>query len=338
MIEQSRIRKLLNHINEFGNYTLSTITGGKNNRAFLLDTEGNRYFLKEYFQDKHDTRDRLTCEYAFCTFAKSNDINSIAKPFACDPRMGLGLYEFIDGVNCNFVHATHQRIHEAAEFIKRINEHKLSSSAQKLGSASEACFSIEDHLRCVTSRVHRLTQIQPSTSVDRQAVEFSKESLNSSIRKIEENFSAADLLSEIPKEQYSLSPSDFGFHNMLIDTEGDLRFFDFEYAGWDDPAKMFCDFFCQPQIPISIDWMDTFIDVALSEEIFKDSVRYRTKLLYPLYRIKWCCIILNEFLPDGDRRRAFSNHADLVEDLKITKLNSAENYLNNSPMPIGKVI
>src|SRR5690606_1492036 len=39
-----------------------------------------------------------------------------------------------------------------------------------------------------------------------------------------------------------LSPSDFGFHNMLRRDDGSLAFIDFEYFGWDDPAKLAADF------------------------------------------------------------------------------------------------
>jgi hypothetical protein len=29
-------------------------------------------------------------------------------------------------------------------------------------------------------------------------------------------------------------------------------------------------------------------------------------LLFPVYQLKWCCIVLNEFLPAGKARREFS--------------------------------
>ena len=32
----------------------------------------------------------------------------------------------------------------------------------------------------------------------------------------------------------------------------------------------------------------------------------RISLLRPVYRIKWCCIMLNDFLPAGSRRRSFA--------------------------------
>ena len=42
-----------------------------------------------------------------------------------------------------------------------------------------------------------------------------------------------------------MSPSDFGFHN-VIKKDDFLYFIDFEYAGLDDPVKLICDFYCQP--------------------------------------------------------------------------------------------
>ena len=41
--------------------------------------------------------------------------------------------------------------------------------------------------------------------------------------------------------QRALSPSDFGLHNALRGQDGQLRFVDFEYFGWDDPVKLVSD-------------------------------------------------------------------------------------------------
>ena len=66
------------------------------------------------------------------------------------------------------------------------------------------------------------------------------------------------LKNNIIKESYKkiliknliLSPSDFGFHNSLF-RNNKLFFFDFEYAGWDDPIKLMCDFILNPDYKIS---------------------------------------------------------------------------------------
>ena len=51
----------------------------------------------------------------------------------------------------------------------------------------------------------------------------------------------------------SLSPSDFGFHNALLEADGRLTFVDFEYFGWDDPVKIVADVMLHPGMGLSAD-------------------------------------------------------------------------------------
>ena len=98
-----------------------------------------------------------------------------------------------------------------------------------------------------------------------------------------------------------LSPSDFGFHNALVDETGRLSFLDFEYAGRDDPAKLVSDFFCQPEIPVPLRYHAGFV-ARLAEGLELDEAgRARCRMLLDAYRVKWTCIILNDFLPLGRR-------------------------------------
>jgi hypothetical protein len=87
---------------------------------------------------------------------------------------------------------------------------------------------------------------------------------------------------------------------------GRLRFFDFEYAGWDDPAKLLCDFRCQVELPVPPPLWQEFLVKILELLPHADRVAWRVKWLLPVYQLKWCCIVLNEFLPEGQARRRFS--------------------------------
>jgi hypothetical protein len=113
------------------------------------------------------------------------------------------------------------------------------------------------------------------------------------------------LADELPADRRIVSPSDFGFHNALVEAGGGVRFFDFEYAGWDDPAKTLCDFFCQIAVPVPADWSSEFA-AAVEELPEAGGVRQRATWLMPVYRLKWCCIVLNPLVAEGRRRRAFS--------------------------------
>jgi hypothetical protein len=318
-------------IGETEPYTLTEIHGGFNNRSFRVDTGEKRYLLKKYFRDGQDSRDRLGAEYGFCKFASTLGVGGVAKPYACNADEGIGLYEFIEGVDCRPEDVTHQRVLEAANFYKRLNEHRDCLAAKKLGKASESCFSIEEHLRCVSQRVTQLAAIPTDNPLDQRAVRFAQESLATRVREVEEAYSRIGLPGPVGINEYSLSPSDFGFHNMLIYHGGSLRFVDFEYAGWDDPAKMVADFFCQPRIPVPVGWMNAFVEEAIGGQTWADGAMQRIQLLYPLYRVKWCCIIMNEFLPEGNRRRAFSTNQTTLEERKLAKLEVANNYLANTP-------
>src|SRR5262249_28106137 len=123
-------------------------------------------------------------------------------------------------------------------------------------------------------------------------------------RRAEELGMAAD--EEIRAADRCLSPSDFGFHNALLGADRRLRFLDFEDAAWDDPAKLICDFFCQPAVPAPREEYERFaagVTADLSDPAWH---RARAALLLPAYRVKWCCILLNDFLSAGARRRRFA--------------------------------
>tara|TARA_B100000963_G_C22637527_1_gene678413 strand:- start:1059 stop:2090 length:1032 start_codon:yes stop_codon:yes gene_type:complete len=331
MVAEFSILNLLASIGEAEPFTVTEVPGGFNNRVFRLDTGETRYLLKEYFRNGKDSRDRLGTEYGFCKFASTLGVDGVAKPYACDTNEGIGLYEFIEGVDCCSEDVTLQRVLEAANFYKRLNELRGYPAAKCLAKASEACFSIKEHTECVSKRVMRLASIPTDDTLNRRALHFVKESLVKRLREIKVAYKKNKFFERLGTEEYSLSPSDFGFHNMLIDSENDLRFVDFEYAGWDDPAKMITDFFCQPRISVPFEWMDDFAGEAIGGQPWADTAMRRVKILYPLYRVKWCCIIMNEFLPEGNRRRDFSANYEVSKTLKLAKLEAAENYFTKTP-------
>src|SRR5262249_22829926 len=115
---------------------------------------------------------------------------------------------------------------------------------------------------------------------------------------------------ELCRSDRRVSPSDFGFHNALLGPDGTMKFIDFEYAGWDDPAKTICDFFCQPERPVPMEFWGLFHEAIARHIGDPDRLRRRVELLLPVYRLKWCCIMLNEFLPAGSQRRRFAGGDD----------------------------
>ena len=189
---------------------------------------------------------------------------------------------------------------------------------------------MHDHLDCVNRRISRLLQIDKELEIDRSAYHFIRyeliplwEKVQTGIlnQKIKGFFKIDDTLAE---RDICISPSDFGFHNAIETDQGKLIFIDFEYAGRDDPVKMICDFFCQPEVPIPHSYLPMFSTRVL-ERFDNSNLHYhRLKMLLPVHTIKWCCIILNEFLPVGRARRMFAHQDINIDEIKQKQLEKAK--------------
>ena len=148
----------------------------------------------------------------------------------------------------------------------------------------------------------------------------------------------SDWTTSWPRRDRCVSPSDFGFHNALLGTDGTLKFIDFEYAGWDDPAKTICDFFCQPELPVPKSCQALFHDEIADLMEPPGRFRLRVELLLPVYRLKWCCIMLNDFLPAGnDRRRFAGTIADAEQKWRqLEKARQAAEQVTNETQSVAQ--
>lgn len=307
---------------------LERLPGGGNNRVYRVETGHGRALLKEYFRHEDDPRDRLAAERAFAGFAWEQGIRALPRPLAYDPLAGLGLCEFVDGRRLLSGEVTAAHVGEAAAFLAAVNRNRGERGAATLPTASEACFSTADHLACVDRRLNRLGTIEPESAAHRQAAGLVSGRLQPLWERVHRQVVAAvaanALLDDrLPAAGRILSPSDFGFHNCIATSAG-LRFIDFEYAGWDDPAKTVCDFFCQPAVPVPREYGPAFLEAVAGWADTVGNIRGRVALLLPVYELKWCCIMLNEFLPVGDTRRAFARADERLETLRAEQLQKVE--------------
>lgn len=313
---------------------VSRLPGGGNNRVHRLDTAAGPLLLKEYFQHPDDPRDRLAAELAFSGFAWSQGLRMLPQPLTSDPLHRLGLFEFIVGHRLSPAEVTADHVQQAGEFFRAVNARRHAPEAARLPAAAEACFSLTDHSSCVTRRLARLDTIEPVSALHREAADLVHRRLRPLWRDLEAGLTSAaadcSLQMDAPLTTSSrrLSPSDFGFHNALLCADGRLRFLDFEYAGWDDPAKAVCDFFCQPAVPVRREHWEAFLTAAMDSPELTADLRQRAALLLPAYEVKWCCIMLNEFLPLGDSRRAFAGAGESPDVRQAAQLRKVEAVLS----------
>ena len=324
---------------------LTPLSGGKNNRVYRVDLVGGpirRVIAKRYFRHPGDTRDRLGAEWAFLAHAWAIGVRDIPQPLTHDPDTGMSLFGFAEGALMAPEEVTSAHVARATRFVLAVNAGFREDHPADRRAGSEACFSIDDHLRRVDTRLDRLSAIDPRAPLGGQARRFVDEHLAPAWRSLQARTLAraarAGLAPDrtIGKDEIILSPSDFGFHNVLhhpADNVGpdQLTFIDFEYAGLDDPAKLIGDFFACPRIPTPPELFEMVADMLYRDLGLPEAARARMALLRDVYRIKWACIVLNEFLPYEEARRAFSDteHDATRTAKRATQLDKAERLLGD---------
>lgn len=312
----------------------SPVSGGANNRVYCANTVNEKVLLKLYFQSEGDGRDRLRGEHCFYGLAEKNGLDSVPRVLGWDIEQRLAIFEFIEGRKLDAAEVTADHVRAAARFVASTNEaldEIVSFKDEPI--ASEASFSFDQHLATVQARVDKLKSLPVHDDLDADALSWINQELAPAWLRVRHK--AAALASELPlgganvlsESQRWISPSDFGFHNALLEDNRVLKFFDFEYAGWDDPAKLVADFFCQPAVPVPLALWDEFIGGLSACSRWQPEAAHRARLLLPVYRIKWCCIMMNEFLAQEARRRYFSSPK--MEDRRVLQFSKARASLEH---------
>jgi len=309
------------------------LQGGANNRVYRLAlADGETRVLKSYFTDPGDPRDRFQAESDFYRLTEKARSRQVPRACGWDPEARLGLFEHIAGRPLSGPEEAEQGIGAALALLEEVNALRSSEEARRTKAASEACFCWKDHLDLIGRRIGRLRSIEPEDDADREAVRFIESRLVPAWQAIHDQIAGTlppDARDRpLPWEDRCLSPSDFGFHNALRRADGSLCFFDFEYAGWDDPAKLIGDFFSQPRVPVPAAHFDRFLQHLRNLVPGADALEERARALQPAYRIKWCAIALNEFTPQGKIRRAYARFSpSLAAAHKLHQLDVARKIL-----------
>lgn len=289
------------------------IGGGRNSRIFKLTlADGPPLALKAYFRHPGDNRDRLRTEFGAFEFLWRHGVRNVPQPVAADPARSWAAYEFIEGERIEPGRAGAGELAAALDLAAQLRELSRNPASRGLGAASEAFFSVAEILENIRARLERLRAVEPQDEPGLALRDFLQGEL-APMLEAASRWSAARLAAagqtlaqQLDWSERTLSPSDFGFHNALRRPDGRVIFLDFEYFGWDDPAKMMSDFLLHPAMELSAELKRQFAGGLLRRFGDWPWLGARLEAVYPLFGLKWCLILLNEFLPEALRRREFA--------------------------------
>ncbi|MEQ9638566.1 MAG: aminoglycoside phosphotransferase family protein [Alphaproteobacteria bacterium] len=283
---------------------------GGNNRIYLIDAGTTCYALKHYPRQASDTRDRLGTEHGAIALLHRAGFTDVPAPIARSDADGAALYEWIDGAPADEV--GEPEIDAALDLLRRLVELSDNGAGEAFGPASAACFSAAEVLSQIQQRFDRLgREVTAPLPALRAFLDDDFAPVHHILADDAEHRlhrAGVPLDGKLAPAQRLLSPSDFGFHNVLRRPDGGYAFVDLEYFGWDDPAKLVSDFLEHPGHDLDSAMASRFAAGASALFAARDPhFTERLAALRRLFGLIWCLILLNEFLPASQARRGLDD-------------------------------
>jgi hypothetical protein len=272
---------------------------GRNSGVYRIRQGGTSYALKQYPPRRPGERDRAAIELAALRFMVAHGIGSVPLPYAAHSEGGYALIEWIDGAAVTA--PGDADIAAAAGFLAAIHGLRNEPGAAAQPPAAEACVSGGEIVAQIERRLARLGAVAAEEPALAAFLDDAFRPLLDQITLWAEGGYARQGLSftcPIGGAARTLCASDFGFHNALRRPSGELVFIDFDDFGWDDPVKLTADFLLHPGMRVPLKLKRRFAAAATAIYQTDQSFAARLQLLYPLFALRWCMILLNEFLPE----------------------------------------
>jgi hypothetical protein len=314
---------------------LEPVSGGGNNRVFRADFSSKGSFAAKFYPaQSEDTRDRLGAEFGALKFLQENGVGGmVPQPIAMSQSENVALYEWIEGSPMaaeDPQSRTSAGIEAMTALLKKLSALRHLPDASNLPKASECCLSGAEVVRQIKKRRARFADLAENYPALEEFLESRFDPLLDDLEKkarLEYSAAGHDFETEIPESSRFLSPSDFGFHNARRRSDGSLVFLDFEYFGWDDPVKLTSDVLWHPGHVLSREEKDSFFRAMTSLCESDKNFSSRLAAVYPLIGLRWCLILLNEYLPERWYRRAMADSKLDRDKAKARQLKKAVHFL-----------
>jgi hypothetical protein len=227
-----------------------------------------------------------------------------------DRESRTSLLSWIDGEPVNEV--SDADVQRFADFQLQLHDVIDAAARVEIGEASEACLSGRRIVSHIRSRFDRLNAVKHQVH---RFADFFDAGLEPALTRFEATarsryaWLGIDFDSDLPADQRTLIPSDFGAHNALRNANGELSFVDFEYFGWDDPLTSVGNFIFHPGMTLT----------SLQRRIYQTAIvnrfgaksEARREALMPLFGLRFAAIILGELQPERWQHRVASGIFDI---------------------------
>jgi len=301
---------------------LERLSGGRNNRLIRASHPRlGSVVIKDYFREGPDSIDRLTREWNYLIHLKNSHILNVPQPLFKDTENRYAIYSDLKGEKLSSISITIKHIEAAAQHIVSLSKTSIGVIDPAKGMQSN----LSGHIDDVHWRMDRLREVANSSDKYYPLQSFLKNCLEPLWAKRQAEVEKSNSNKYFETIDYKLSPSDFGFHNILSN-QNKLSFIDFEYAGKDDLAKLTTDFMLAPAVPITANQSKIFCNCLMRNAELDSYFLNRVKILLPIAEVKWICIILNDFIEPEENRKDFAVGSEKSDRLKKQLVLASQRY------------
>ena len=273
----------------------------------------NRYYAVKDYSARADGNQRLTQEFSALEFLHPELPDRFAEPLGIGTDGQRAIYSWIDGVRPAL---DRQSVTHMLDIANELHHLSKSATQELVKPATDQVLNINDIGYQLVKRFETL-QAVPGPVAD-----FTKTQIFPLLLELR----IGD--DEAGRASITLSPSDFGAHNLLWDeATGQMKCVDLEFFGWDDAHKLTCDSLLHPLADWSVDLAETFLSGAFTIYNLDEE---RLLWLWPLLNLKWAAITLSRSqrnLREGGTTRAdqaMLRAVDYVKHAKCAPASTAE--------------
>ena len=303
------------------------LSGGINNTVNLEYNETGFFVRKSFDKALPTSRNRFNAETSLLQLASVTCEDMVPQLLNIDHDNLVFDMEYIKPDNSFGGFGIIQDVTRAMDFWGHLNQNRGEAEARVKNLAVDSSPDIRSHLENVSQRISCFTTDKVSDPHLVSSAQMILHSINEKLeimhQDINKSFKNQEHLYLCPREQFLISPGDFGFHN-AIKSRDRFKFIDFEFGGWDDPAKTFCDFYLQPDILIDPKCIVLPKIMARDSDFLK-----RISVMADIIYLKWLVIILG--LLDTTRYVRLKNLRGeaACNTLMNRRIIKASNYMNN---------
>ena len=306
--------------------------GSGNNRLYRAETPVGLLAVKLYGQAGAGQGSRLHREFAALSFLDRWSVEDVPAAVAADPAIGLALYNWVDGLPPARDPAGRPAgdMDAIVPLIRYLEASKNKPGAAEIGPAAESCPHAAELLDQIQARVVALSAVTDSPDLAAFLAERMVPALEVAGQRLRGLYRMGGIAPDAagPPAVMILSPSDYGFHNMLRRPDGRLLFLDFEYFGWDDPVKLLADTLWHPAYRLSAAEQRAWLDGLVPSFAEADAtLPLRLAACLPLYGLRWTAILLNEFLPERWQRRLHAGTTARWDEAKAIQFAKARGWM-----------